>query len=35
MDLLEVEWGEMGWTDLAQDKERCRAVVNAKMQGTA
>jgi hypothetical protein len=35
MDLLEVGWEEMGRTDLAQDRERCRALVNAKMRGIA
>jgi len=35
MELLEVRWGEMGWTDLVQDRERCRALLNAKMRGIA
>ena len=35
MDLLEAGWGEMGCTDLVQDRERCRALVNAKMRGIA
>jgi hypothetical protein len=29
MDIHEVGWGGMDWLDLAQDRERCRAVVNA------
>jgi hypothetical protein len=30
VDLREVEWGT-GWIDLAQDRDRWRAVVNAVM----
>jgi hypothetical protein len=30
MDLTEVGWGK-DWIDLAQDKERLRAIVNAIM----
>ena len=29
--LLEVGYGGMDWIDLAQDRERCRALVNAVM----
>jgi hypothetical protein len=32
MDLLEVGWGDMGWTVFAQGRERCRALLNAKMR---
>jgi hypothetical protein len=28
MDLGEVEWGDMDWIGLAQDKNRCRALEN-------
>ena len=31
MDLREVGWKGMDWIDLAEDKERWRAVVNAVM----
>jgi hypothetical protein len=31
MDLREIEWGGMHWMDLAQDKDRCRALVNTVM----
>jgi hypothetical protein len=30
MDLRDVGWG-MTWIDLAQDRDRCRALVNAVM----
>jgi hypothetical protein len=29
MDLLEVGWGDMDWIDLAQDRDRWRALVNS------
>jgi hypothetical protein len=29
MDLQEVEWRGVDWTDLAQDREKCWALVNA------
>ena len=31
MDHREVGWGSMNWIDLAQDRDRWRAVVNAVM----
>jgi hypothetical protein len=31
MDLREVGWGGMDWISLAQDRDRCRALVNAIM----
>jgi len=31
MDLQEVRWGGMDWIDLAQHKDRWRALVNAMM----
>jgi len=31
MDFQEVGWGSMDWTDLAQDRDRWRALVSAEM----
>jgi hypothetical protein len=31
MDLQEVGWGDMDWIDMAQDRDRWRAVVNEVM----
>jgi hypothetical protein len=31
MDLREVGWEGMDWTDLAEDRDRWRAAVNAVM----
>jgi hypothetical protein len=31
MDLREIEWGGMGWIDLAQDRDQRRAVVSTVM----
>jgi hypothetical protein len=28
LDLREIEWGGMDWTDLAQDRDQWRALVN-------
>jgi hypothetical protein len=29
--ILEIEWGGMNWTDLAQDRDQWRALVNTVM----
>jgi hypothetical protein len=31
MDLREIGWGGMGWTDLDQDRNRWRALMNTLM----
>ena len=31
MDLQEVEWGCTNWSDLAEDRDRCQALVNLVM----
>jgi hypothetical protein len=31
MDLGEIEWGDMDWVDVAQDRDQCRALVNTIM----
>jgi len=31
MDSQEIGWGGMDWIDLAQDRDRCWALVNAVM----
>jgi hypothetical protein len=31
MDLQEVRWGGMDWTDMAQDRDRWWALMNAVM----
>jgi hypothetical protein len=31
MDLREIVWGGMEWIDLAQDRDRLRALVNTEM----
>jgi hypothetical protein len=31
MDIREVGWDGMNWIDLAQDRDRWRAIVNAVM----
>jgi hypothetical protein len=29
MDLLEIVWGGVDWIGLAQDRDKCRALVNS------
>jgi hypothetical protein len=31
MDLREIEWGGLDWIDLAQDRDKCRTLVNTVM----
>jgi hypothetical protein len=31
VDLLEIGWGGVDWIGLAQDRDKCRALVNAVM----
>jgi hypothetical protein len=31
MDLVEIGWGGVDWIGLAQDREKCRALVKAVM----
>jgi hypothetical protein len=31
MDLFEIGWGGVDWIGLAQDRDKCRALVNAVM----
>jgi hypothetical protein len=31
MDLVEIEWGGVNWTGLAQDRDKFRALLNAVM----
>jgi hypothetical protein len=31
VDLVEVGWGDVDWIDLAQDRDKWRALVNAFM----
>jgi hypothetical protein len=28
MDLAEIRWGGVGWIGMAQDSDKCRALVN-------
>ena len=32
LDLQEVGWGDMDWLDLAQDRDRWQAVINATVK---
>jgi len=32
MDIQEVRCGSLDWTDMAQDRDRCRALVNGVMK---
>jgi hypothetical protein len=31
MDLREIGWGDLDWIDLAQDRDKLRALVNTVM----
>jgi hypothetical protein len=31
MDLREIGWGSVDWIQMAQDRDRCRALVNTVM----
>jgi hypothetical protein len=31
MDLREIGWNDMGWSDLAEDRDQWRALVNTAM----
>jgi hypothetical protein len=31
MDLREIEWGDMGWIDLAEGRDQWRTLVNTVM----
>jgi hypothetical protein len=31
MDLVEVEWGDVDWIGLVQDRDRWKALVNSKL----
>jgi hypothetical protein len=31
MDLKEIEWGNIDWIDMAQDRDQWKALVNAGM----
>jgi hypothetical protein len=32
MDLVEMGWGNVDWIGLAQDRDRCRALVNSVLK---
>jgi hypothetical protein len=32
VDLVEVEWGDVGWIGLAEDRDRWRALVNSVLK---
>jgi hypothetical protein len=35
MDLREMGWGDMGWIDLAQNRDQCRDLENTEMDPRA